>query len=184
MRVLPADRQGLVHLDILAGLDAAAAKDALIRIITIKRIRRVHRVGLGLEGNLLVLNREEFRRVMHLAVSVVIVADGAVKEMVTENPVEGFPLRGRRSDRFGRNLHAGLDRGRAGSHQFSIGLDHAGVAGLDGPHLGMVADLRNLGFRAVEQIDQALSRLRFDDRAVNRHFDRGFWSLHGVNLPP
>ena len=38
MRIFPVDRKRLVHLDVLAGLDAAAAENALIGIVAIERI--------------------------------------------------------------------------------------------------------------------------------------------------
>ena len=38
MRILPADGERLIHLQVLARLDAAAAQNALVRIVAVKRI--------------------------------------------------------------------------------------------------------------------------------------------------
>ncbi len=56
VRILPIDGEGLVHFEVLTGLYTAPAKDALIRIVTVKGICIVDFVGLVLERNLLVLN--------------------------------------------------------------------------------------------------------------------------------
>ena len=47
--VFPIDRKRFIHLEVLAGFDAAATKDALIRIVTIKGIRIVDFVWLECE---------------------------------------------------------------------------------------------------------------------------------------
>jgi hypothetical protein len=47
--ILPADGQGFVDLDILAGFDAAAAQNALIGIVAVERIGVIHFVRLGFE---------------------------------------------------------------------------------------------------------------------------------------
>jgi hypothetical protein len=54
-------------------------------------------------------------------------------------------------------------RGATGSHQLAIHLDHAGIAGLDGTKLGVIADLGNLDSATVDGVDQALPGL--DDLA-------------------
>src|SRR4051812_7352795 len=88
MWVFPADREGLIHLNVLAGLNAAPTKDALVWIVAIKWIRRVDLVRFGFEWDFLVLNGQELRGVMDGAVAVIVVADGAVEHVVAENPVE------------------------------------------------------------------------------------------------
>jgi hypothetical protein len=47
--VLPADRQGFVHLEVLTGFDAAAAENALVGIIAVEGVSVIDFAGLGLE---------------------------------------------------------------------------------------------------------------------------------------
>ena len=94
VRIFPANGQGLVDLNVLAGLDTATAKNALVGIVAIKWICRVHFVGLCPEWDGLVLDAEKLGGVMDRAVAVIIVADGAVEQVIAENPVERFPLSG------------------------------------------------------------------------------------------
>src|SRR6266404_3099379 len=96
MRIFPSDRKRLVDLDILASLDTTSAENALIRIVSVKWVRVVHLVRFRLEGNLLMLDGHQLGRIMHCAIAVVIVANGAVEQMISENPIERFPLRGHR----------------------------------------------------------------------------------------
>jgi hypothetical protein len=56
MWVFPINRERLVHLEVLAGLDAAAAENALIWIVPIERICMVFFVRLGPEWNVLMFN--------------------------------------------------------------------------------------------------------------------------------
>jgi hypothetical protein len=93
MRVLPPDGECLVHLDILAGLHATPAQDALVRVVSVKGIRVVDLVRLGLEWPLLVLDPHHPGGVVYRAVPVIIVAHRAVEEMVSQDPVKGIPLR-------------------------------------------------------------------------------------------
>src|SRR5216683_5302934 len=109
MRIFPADRKRLVDLDILTSLDAAATKDALIWIVAVKWVRVVHFVRLRLERNLLMLDGHQLGRVVYRAIPVVVVADGAVEHVISENPVECFPLSGDRSCGNRGNVHAGHD---------------------------------------------------------------------------
>ena len=67
---------------VLAGLDAAAAKDALVRVVAVERVGGVDLVRLGLERIFLVLHREHLRRVVDRAIAVVVVADRAVEQVV------------------------------------------------------------------------------------------------------
>src|ERR1700730_14513585 len=105
MRILPVDGEGFVDFDVLTGLDTAATKNALVRIIPVKRIGGVNLVGLLREWDLLMIHREHFGGVMHRAVAVVVVADRAVKHMVFEQTVEAFPLRGVSPGGLGLHLH-------------------------------------------------------------------------------
>ena len=100
MRVLPANGQGLVDLHILAGFDAAATKDALARIVTLKRICRIDFVGLRLERNLLMLDGKEPGGVMNRAGAVIIVTHGAIEQVIAQNLIESFSLGSNRAGRF------------------------------------------------------------------------------------
>ena len=46
MRIFPANGQRFVHLNVLAGLDAAPAQNALLRIVAIERVGVIHFVRL------------------------------------------------------------------------------------------------------------------------------------------
>src|SRR6478736_10362901 len=100
VRVLPANRQRLVHLNVLARLDAAATENALVRIVAIKGIRSVHWIRLWPERDFLMFYGQEFCRVVDRAIPVVVVANRAVEHVVAENPVKRLPLRGVGSGRF------------------------------------------------------------------------------------
>ena len=96
MGILPADRQSFVDLEILAGFDAAAAQNALIGVVTVERVGVIDFVGLGFEREALVLDAQHLCRVVHRAVAVVVVADGAIQEVIGQNPIECFRSRGLR----------------------------------------------------------------------------------------
>jgi hypothetical protein len=100
------------------------------------------------------LHREHLGRVMDGAITVVVVADRAVKHVILEQTVESLPLRGIGPDRLGLNNHARSGTGGAGARQLSIDLDQAGVARLDGAKLVMITDTRNLSVPAQEEIDE------------------------------
>ena len=157
--ILPIDAQRFIDLEGLAGLNAAPAENALVGIVAIEGIGHIHFIRLGLVGDLLVLNCEQLGGVVHGAVAVVVVADRAVEQMVAEDAIEGFALRRVRARRRCDDVHALRGHGAAGSHQLAVDLDHAGIAGLDRSELGVIADLRYFDSAAVDQVDQALSRL-------------------------
>src|SRR5882724_2904067 len=96
MRIFPTDREGLVDFDILAGLHATSAENALVRIVSVKWVRVVHFVRLRLERNLLMLDSHLPGCVVDCAIPVVVVANRAVEHVISKNPVECFPLRGDR----------------------------------------------------------------------------------------
>ncbi len=145
MGVLPADGERFIHLNILAGLDAAAAQNALIRIVSVERVRVIYFIRLGLERNILMLNCQHFRRVVDRTIPVVIVADRAVEHVVAEDPVESLPLRGVGPWGLGGNIHAGRNSGRACPDKLPVDLDHAGVACLNRAELGMITNVGNFG---------------------------------------
>ena len=161
MRILPVDGERFVDFDVLAGFDTTATKDALVRIVPVKRIRGVNLVRLLCKRNFLMIHREHLGRVMHRAVSVIVVAHRAVKHMILEQTVEGFPLRGISPGGLGLNLHAGGNLGGAGSPKFAVDLHHASVAGLDRAQLRVVANLRNLFPSSIDDIDEVLACLCF-----------------------
>src|SRR5882672_11164984 len=159
MRIFPADRKRFVDLDILTSLDAAATKDALIWIVAVKWVRVVHFVRFRLERNLLMLDGHQLGRVVHRTIPVVIVADGAVKHVVAQNTVEGFPLSGDRSCGSRGNVHSGCDVGGAGPDQLAVHLHHARVAGLNRTELRMVANLGNFRTDTIDELNERLIEL-------------------------
>ncbi len=120
MWILPADGQSFVDLEILAGLDAAAAENTLIGIVTVERVGVIDLVGLGLEWQALVLDAQHLRGVVHCAVAVVVVAHGAIQEVIAQNAVERFRSRGLRPFRRDLHRHVRRNRGRTGAHQFAV----------------------------------------------------------------
>src|SRR5207302_4550748 len=95
VRVLPVDRKGFVHLDILASLNATAAEDALIGIVTVEGIGVVNFVRLRSERNSLVFNGQQLCRVMNGAISIVVIADRAIEKVITEDAIKAIYLSGR-----------------------------------------------------------------------------------------
>jgi hypothetical protein len=108
-------------------------------------------------GNRLMLDAQQSFRVVNGAVSIVVVAHGAIKNVIAENAVKGFPLCRAGSFRLRQNLHSRGYAGRARSHQSAIDLYHAGIARLDRSKLRVIADLRNLCARSIDHIDQAFA---------------------------
>ncbi len=153
---LPVDGEGLVDLHVLAGLDAAAAEDALIGIVAVEGIGMILLVRLAAEGPRLVLHVEVFDSVVDGAVAVVVVANGAVKVVILKDAIEGFALGHIDTCVFSHDVHMGSCPGGTGPNQRSIDFDHAGVACLDGTHGRVIADLGQMatGKRAVDRFDQ------------------------------
>jgi hypothetical protein len=120
MGVLPANGEGFVHLHVLASLYAAPAKDALVGVISVKGIGKIRLERLRLERDFLMLNSEHLCRVMDGAIPVIIVADRAVKHVVTEDPIEGQALGSRGPSRTGVNFHPCYNDGCAGPYELSI----------------------------------------------------------------
>jgi hypothetical protein len=100
------------------------------------------------------IHREHLGRVVHRAVAVIVVADRAVKHMVLEQTVEGFPLRGVSPGRLGLHLHAGGNLCGAGAPKLAVDLHNASVARLDRAELMMVTHTRDPEFLAEQQIDE------------------------------
>jgi len=148
MRILPVDGERFVDFKVLAGLDAAATKDALVRILPVKRVRGVDLVRLLCEWDFLMIHREHLGRVVHRAVAVMVVADRAVEHMVLEQTVERFPLRGVSPGGLGLHLHPGRNLCAASAPKLAVDLHHASVARLNRAELMMVTHTRDLGFVA------------------------------------
>ena len=151
---VPVDGEGFVDLHVLAGFDAAAAEDALLRVVAIEGVGAVLLVGLGRVGGGLVFYVEVCGGVVDGAVLVVVIADGAVEEMVAEDAIEGFALGG--VDCFGLRVdgEAGSDFASTGAGELAVDLDHAGVAGADGAELRVITDLRDFEAGVVEGVDE------------------------------
>src|ERR1700752_5301285 len=64
IRIFPVDGKRFVNLDVLTCLDAPAAENALVGIVTIERICVIYLVRLGSERDLLMLNGQQLRRVV------------------------------------------------------------------------------------------------------------------------
>ena len=146
-------------------------------------------VGLGHEGTLLMLDVEQVGGVVDGAVAVVVVADGAIEQVVAEDAVEGFALRAMsRALGLGDDDHAARRLGGAGADQVAIDLDHAGVAGLDGPELRVVADLREDPACFVQQVNEITVSPDTMGRSIDLYFvlrrivhDRRMLRLHSQN---
>src|ERR1700694_4296943 len=80
MRIFPADGQSFVDLEILARFDATAAQNALIGIVTVKRVGAIDLIGLGFEWKVLVLDGQHLGGVVNHAIAIVVVAYGAIQE--------------------------------------------------------------------------------------------------------
>jgi hypothetical protein len=113
---------------------------------------------------------EEDSSVMDGAIAIVVVADRAIKFMISKNVIECLALCRPGTRRRGFHLGAvnGIDS--AGSDELAVHLDHTGIAGLDGTKLGVIANLRNYDSAAVDGVYQAFPDIEFLGFAV--HDDR------------
>ncbi len=141
MVALPVDGEGFVDLYVLAGLDTAAAEDALVGVVAVEGVGVVLGVGFGGVGADLVFYVENGSGVVDGAVLVVVVADRTVEHVVLEDAVEGLALGHVGEIAGGDDVHAGSNLGSAGARQLAIHLDHAGIATFYRAHLREVADL-------------------------------------------
>ena len=105
------------------------------------------------------------------AVAVVVVANGAVKLVVAEDAVEGFALGGFRADGGRGDFHAVGGHSRAGADELAVDFHEAGVAGLDGAELRMIANLGNLDAGAVHEVEQTFAEFRLTPQTVNLQAD-------------
>jgi hypothetical protein len=93
MRILPVNRKGFIHLHVLAGFDTSAAKNALLRVVAVEGVGMILFVGLGMIRNRLMFDAQQSFRVVNGAVPVVVVAYGAVENMIGENAIKRLSLR-------------------------------------------------------------------------------------------
>ena len=84
------DGQRLVDLDILAGLDTAAAEDALIRIIGVEGVGVVLLIRLALEFVALDGNLHLRIGVVQRAVAGVVLAQRAIQLVLGDQPIHAF----------------------------------------------------------------------------------------------
>src|SRR5487761_2706242 len=113
---LPIDGESLVDLDILARLHATPAQDALTGIVSIERIGMVLRVGFLKKWARLMFHIQMLSRIVHRAVAVIVVADGAVQVVILQDAVKGLALRGIDTAALGVDGHICADHGSAGAH--------------------------------------------------------------------
>jgi hypothetical protein len=106
VRILPVDGQRFVDLDVLAGLHAAAAENALVGIVAVERIGVIDFVGLGYERDSLVLDGQQLRGVVDRAIAVVVVADRAVEHVVAEDAIKCLRCAAAALRGLGEDLHA------------------------------------------------------------------------------
>jgi hypothetical protein len=165
--VFPIDRKRFIYLDILACFYAPATKKALVRIITIKRIRIVDFVRLGPKRNLLVFDGQQFGCVVNSAVAVIVVANGAVEKVVTQHTVKRFSSRIIRRHGIRDDAHSRCNRGSTCPDKTAVNFNHACIARLDWAKLRVVTHLGNLVARAIDDIDETLISSGFLDDSIN-----------------
>src|ERR1700692_2260356 len=120
MRILPVNGKGFVDLQVLAGFDTSAAKNTLLRIVAVERVGVVLFVRLGMIRNGLMLHGQQFLGVVNGAISVVVVAHGAIENVIAENSTEGLLLGRRGLRRFCEYFHSCRRGGGARSHKLSV----------------------------------------------------------------
>jgi hypothetical protein len=113
------------------------------------------------------LDGQQFGGVVYRAIPVVIVANGAIEQVISQNPVERFPLGGLRFGGFRQDVHSGGGFGGASTHQLAIHLNHASVTALNWTELRVITNLRKLSADSINEIDEPLVRFRFGDRTIN-----------------
>jgi hypothetical protein len=167
VRVFPVDRERFIYLKVLAGLNAAATKNALIGIVAIERIRIVNFVRLGTKGDLLMLDTQQPGGVMDRAVSITVVADSAIQKMIAKNAIECFALRLRSRRRIRFDAHSRRNSGRTRPGELAIDLDHASVAGLYWTKLRVITNLRQLRATSIDDVNESLIRICVLDGTIN-----------------
>jgi len=123
--IFPINRKSFVDLDVLTSLHTTAAENALIGIVAIERIRVVDLVGLRSKWDSLVLNGQQFRRVMDSAIAIVVIADRAIKKVITDDGIKCFHLGRRGLCRFCGDCHSIDNSDRAVPNQVAVLFNHA-----------------------------------------------------------
>ena len=157
MEIFPANRQRLVHLQILTSLHAATAKNALTRVITIERIGIVYREWLRLEWPVLMLDLHQRRRIVNRTVLVIVIANRTVKFVISQDHVHGGQPRSVRARGIDGYLAAAVRLHFAGTNQFAIRLDDARVACPNWTQLRMKTNLRKCFAGAIDEVKQQIA---------------------------
>src|ERR1700719_1915205 len=115
---------------------------------------------------LLMLDVEGKRGIVHPAVFVVVIADGAIEHVIAEDHIEGFRAGILRALGLGHYLHVRAYFGSAGTDELPIYLNDAGVAGLNRSHEGrVIADMGNF-LVPEDRLDQKLTFACSDGRSI------------------
>src|SRR6266446_2415525 len=93
---------------------------------------------------------------MDRAITVAVVANRAVENMIAENAVKRFSLGSNRVGRFRIDVDSGRNGGGACPDEFAVNFDHARITRLNGAKLRVVTNLGNLTVGAVDDSDEAL----------------------------
>jgi hypothetical protein len=92
------------------------------------------------------LNLQRHGSIVHAAVLVVVVADGAVQHVIAEDDIEGLGAGVLGPPGFRNYRHLRGNLGAAGADELAIDFDHAGVAGLDRAHEGRMITICGISF--------------------------------------
>jgi len=169
VRAVVVDAQRFVDFDVLARLHAAAAQDALIRVVGVERIGFVFVVWFSREFVALDGDVHVGEGVVQLAVAGVVFAYRAIQLMLGEEAVHRFLARFYGVGRIDHDNVARMNHGGAAAHQFSVDLHHAGIAGLKRPKRFQVADVRNVDAQPCKRAQQALSRSKFAFEPIDKY---------------
>src|SRR5207302_5331732 len=120
MGVLPLYAECFIYLYVLAGFDTSSAENALIRIISVEGIGHVHFIWFGFIGRFLMFNVEKAGRIVDSTVTVIVVTDCAVQQMIAKNSIEGFELSCAGLRGKCQHIHAGRCRGSTCPDEFAI----------------------------------------------------------------
>ena len=171
------DAQRFVDLDILAGLDALSAQNALVGVVGIERTGRILFVGLARIRIALDRNIHVGEGVVQLAVAGVVLAGGAVQLVLGEQAVHAFFACSPARIVEAGDLHAVVRRRRTTAFELSVDFDPAGVAGLQRAECLVIADLRHIHPIRVHQFDEQLAGFTLQRPTVE--FDRAAcWVFH------
>ena len=119
---------------------------------------------------------------MNGAVTVVVVTNGAVKQMVTENAIKRLSLCFTRCRGIGADAHAGRSSSATRSDEFAVNFDDASIARLDWTKLRVVTHLRQNDAVAIYDIDEAFISLCFLVKTINCN-SWHLWCHSRLNVP-